>query len=108
MRGIGNHAPRGGGRGKDAVQRGAPPASGGRAHLSTDNPDSRYQDDGRAWGSRDEDEEGEIMELLTTLSDGGHHGGAEALAGAGGIGGAIDRGRRQEERAFLEVGPSMQ
>lgn len=63
----------------------------------------RERGDGMAWGGRDADEEGEIMELLTTLSDGDHHGGEEVLAGAGGIGDAIARGRRQEERTFLEV-----
>lgn len=108
MRGIDDHTAGGGegGSGRDAVPHGAPSASGSRARRATDNRNGSDQDDGRAWGGRDEDEEGEIMELLTTLSDGGHHGGEEMLAGAGGIGDAIGRGRRQEERTFLEVRPS--
>lgn len=74
--------------------------SGNQLHRGNNN-DSGNQNDGRAWGR--EDEEGEMMGLLTTLSEGGHRGGVETLTGAGDIGDAIGRGRRQEERMFLEV-----
>lgn len=117
MRKIDTHAA-GGERDKGAVQRGGPSAAavggGRRAHRAIDNHngnggdggDGRDHGDGRAWGERNGDEgEEEIMELLTTLSDGDPHG-AEVLAGAGGIGDAIGRGRRHEERKFLEVGPN--
>ncbi|CAM9423810.1 unnamed protein product, partial [Hapterophycus canaliculatus] len=57
-------------------------------------------EDGRAWGGKDED--GEEIGRLNALADDVEPGGEETLAGAGGIGDAIGRGRRQEERAFLE------
>lgn len=86
------HAHEGEGKSKGAASTGAPPGAG---------TSSGNQNDGRAWGRADE--EGEVMELLTTLSEGGHRGGEETLIGAGDIGDAIGRRRRQEERMFLEV-----
>lgn len=97
----------GGERSKSAAHRGALPGTGGGTNRAIDNHTGRGgrdQGDGRAWGDSDGDGDGEIMELLTTLSDGDPDGGEEVLAGAGGIGDAIGRGRRQEERSFLEVG----
>lgn len=106
--GRGGEGGGGGEHGKGAAQRGtaaSPPGS--RVHRAADNHNAggRDQGDGRAWGGGDGEEEGEgeIMELLRTLSDGDHHGGEEVLAGAGGIGDAIGRGRQHEERVFLEV-----
>ncbi|CAM9764198.1 unnamed protein product [Ectocarpus sp. 8 AP-2014] len=61
---------------------------------------NRDDDDGRAWGGRNE--EGEAIGLLSLFSEEGHGLGDEKLAGAGGIGDAIGRGRQHEERAFLE------
>ena len=111
LKDIDNHAAAGGGEGggqhgKGAAQRGAAASGpGGRVNRATDaHNGGRDQGDGRAWGGGDgEEEEGEIMELLRTLSDEDHNRGEEVLAGAGGIGDAIGRGRRHEERAFLEV-----
>lgn len=60
---------------------------------------SRDKRDETVWAAEDEDID--AMELLTTLSEDG--GPEETLAGAGGIGDAIGRGRRREERMFLEV-----
>eukprot|EP00752_Nemacystus_decipiens_P005664 g5126.t1 len=97
----------GGERGKSVAQRGAASVPGSRVRRTTDshNGGRDQPGDGRAWRGGDGDggeEEEEIMEVLRTLSDGDHHGGEEVLAGAGGIGDAIGRGRRHEERAFLE------
>lgn len=101
MQTIVSHAA-GGGRG--GKKRGAPSAPASRAHGAIDNHGGRGdQVHEREWGGGD----GEMMELLTTLSDGDQHGGEEVLAGAGGIGDAIGRGRHHEERTFLEVGSSV-
>ena len=56
-------------------------------------------DDGRAWGGADED--GEEVGLGLTALFGSEEG--LTLVGSGGNGDAIERGRRQEENAFLEV-----
>ncbi|CAM9126669.1 unnamed protein product [Ectocarpus sp. 6 AP-2014] len=61
---------------------------------------NRDDDDGRAWGGGNE--EGEDIGLLRLFSEEGHGLGDEKLAGAGGIGDAIGRGRQHEEKAFLE------
>ncbi|CAM9179550.1 unnamed protein product [Scytosiphon promiscuus] len=78
------------------------PSRGRRKDKSS--PDAPSQNGGtRRRHARDSNRD------ASTLVDGAQLGGEETLAGAGGIGDAIGRGRRQEERAFLEVrtsGPS--
>eukprot|EP00903_Cladosiphon_okamuranus_P008608 g8256.t1 len=95
----------GGERSKGTTHRGVPSGTTGGTHREIDNHNGgggHDQGDGRTWPDGEGGEDGEIMELLTKLSDGDPHGGEEVLAGAGGIGDAIARGRRQEERIFLE------
>lgn len=83
---------------KEVIARGAPSVSGSRNNQQ--NPQhSRDKRDGKGWGGGDEDRE--EMEFMTMLSEDGER--EETLAGAGGIGDAIGRGRRREERMFLEV-----
>jgi len=100
MPAVEDHTKVGDGKGNGTTSGDAPPGAGNPPHRATKYT-SGSQSDGRALGRADE--EGEVMELLTTLSEGGHHGGEETLLGAGGIGDAIGRRRRQEERMFIEV-----
>lgn len=92
------HTQAGDGKGNGTTTGDAPPGTG-TSRPTNDNYGN--QNDGRAWGRVDE--EGEVMGLLATLSEGGHRGGEETLIGAGDIGDAIGRRRRQEERIFHEV-----
>lgn len=94
-----DHTGRRGSKNKVATSRGAKDVGDGNAARNRDD------DDGRAWG--DGTEEGEDIGLLCLFSEEGHGLGDEKLAGAGGIGDAIGRGRQHDERAFLEVCPSI-
>lgn len=102
MQAVGNAADQERGKAKSSVDAAVLESSTRR--TSDQNNDASRDDndgDGRAWGVKDED--GEEIGPLSSLADGAEPGGEETLAGAGGIGDAIGRGRRQEERAFLEV-----
>lgn len=82
----------------EATTRNTPPVSGSRSNQHNSGH-RRDKLDRNGWGDGDEDRE--EMELLTTFSEDG--GREKILAGAGGIGDAIGRERRREERMFLEV-----